>query len=106
VSYAIVVVIALAVGAVVYAVTLRLSIPPDTSSFDPEGPVTGGEPLRAPGVTYVPVSVGAPVSWRSRSISLLALVALIMVCATAIAVALYQVGWIIVRVIIHKLQTS
>lgn len=105
-GYAVVVVAALAVGVAVYVLTLRRSTLPDTSSFGSQGSEIAGGPVRSSSVTYVPVSPETPVSWQSRSISLLGLVALVMVCAATIAVALYQVGSVLIRVIIHKLQSS
>jgi hypothetical protein len=105
-AYVIVVGAALVVGAAVYVSAARRSTQSDTGPFDPPpaGGVAGS--VQAPDVTYVPVGSAGPVSWQTRSISLLALVALIMVCASAIGVALYKVGAILVRVVIHKIQTS
>ena len=105
-GYAVVVVTALAVGVAVYVLTLRRSTQPDTSSFGSQGSEIVGDPVRSSGVTYVPVAPGTPASWRSRLISLLGLVALVMVSAATIAVALYQVGSVLIRVIIQKLQGS
>lgn len=110
-GYAIVVAAALAVGAATYALTLRRSAGPATGSFSFQGsaaPDVGGTSSGGaawtPGVTYVPVSTGAPLSWRSRSIGALGLVALITVCASAIGVALYQVGSFLWRLFIQKIQ--
>ena len=110
-GYAIVVTAALAVGAATYALTLLRSAPPATGSFsfpgavarDVGGTSSSGAPW-TPGVTYVPVSTEAPLSWRSRSIGVLGLVALIMVCASTVGVALYQVGSFLWRLFIQKVQ--
>lgn len=105
-GYVVVVAAALAVGVAVYVVTLRRSTASDTRSFDYPGSEVSGGPRRSTGVTYVPVAAGSPVSWRSRSIGLAGLVALVLVCAVTIAVTLYKVGSVLIRVIIHKLQSS
>jgi hypothetical protein len=106
-AYVIVVGAALVVGAVVYVSIARRSTQPDTGSFDPPRPGEAvAASVRASDVTYVPVGRPGPISWQTRSISLLGLVAMIMVCASAIGVALYKVGAILVRMIIHKIQTS
>ena len=104
--YAVVVMAALAVGVIVYVLTLRRSNLPDTRSFGHQGPEISGAPVHVSGVTYIPVATGTPASWRSRSTSLVGLVALITVCAATIAVTLYKVGSVLIRVIIHKLQGS
>ena len=106
-GYVVVVAVAVAVGATVYVVTMRRSAPPDTESFLPPAVEPAPDRIRASDITYVPVaSGGARVSWQTRSISLLALVALALVSASAIAVSLYKVGSLLIRVIIHKLQNS
>lgn len=103
-GYAVVVAAALAVGVAVYALTLRRSTPPDTDPFAYQGSAARRDAAHPSEVTSVPVDTGTPVSWQSRSISLLGLVAFVMVFATTIAVAIYQVGSVLVRAIIRKLQ--
>lgn len=105
-AYAIVVVVSAVVGASAYVITIRRSSPEGSSSFDPRGPEPADEPASDPDVSYIPVGDDARISWQSRSISVLGLVALVMVVASAIAVSLYQVGGMLVRFVIHKLQNS
>ena len=110
-GYAIVVAAALSAGGATYVLTVRRSARPATRSFsfqgseapDANGTASGGAAW-TPGVTYVPVSAEAPLSWRSRSVGLLGLAALIMMCASAIGLALYQVGSFLWRLFIQKMQ--
>jgi hypothetical protein len=102
VGYAIVVVLSVGVGAVVYSASMRRARPHHASSFDRADP-EGADAERD--VMYVPVTPSA-VSWQTRSIGLLGLVALVMVCASAIALALYSVGSLLIRLLIHKLANA
>lgn len=83
--YLLVVVIAAAVGAIVYLMSLQAGPYPDGGGF-------GSEPESAPtppaGGAYVPVSTSRP-DWQTRLTGFLGLLILVVVGSVVLAVALY-----------------
>ena len=96
-AYLLVFVCSLAVGGVVFAVSLRRPVVrPSSSGFDPPGV---GEPPRAgPDTAYVPVAT-APPSWHTRLTGALGLLISIAAAAVALAVGVYAFGAAIGRLI-------
>jgi hypothetical protein len=103
VGYAIVVVMSVVVGVGVYSISTHRAHAYHATSFDPQDR-EGGD--TEPDVMYVPVTPGRSVSWQTRSIGLLGLVALVMVCASAAAFAVYTMGSLLIRLLIHKLANA
>lgn len=84
----------LAVGGVVFAVSLRRPAAATSSSgFDPAEP-----PAAGPGTAYLPVAT-APPSWHTRLTGALGLLISIAVAAIALAVGIYTFGSAIGRLI-------
>lgn len=128
-GYIIVVALALAVGALVYLVSMRLG--DATDSTDRAGPrmrpaKTRADPLgrradpslpEAPlplepsvaseggGGSYIPVSGGRP-SWQSRLNGAMGLVVAISVAAITLAIALYEAGSLIVRLMSNAAKSG
>lgn len=104
-GYAIVAGMSAAAGVSAYLVTMRRSVPRDNRSFEPGGPAEMVEAGDLPS-GYIPVVPDASASWRSRSIGVLGLVALVLTVASVLAISLYQFGGMLIRLIIEKLQNS
>ncbi len=102
--YLAVLLVSLAVGAVVYVVSLRgeepVAVGFEPSEPTPEPPATGTEPPRPrPGYTYLQVPVVGRPSPAERLQGLLGSLALVVMGAAALAFALWALGALIARTI-------
>jgi hypothetical protein len=96
-GYLIVVALSVAVGAAVYAATLRSgSDRPAAVGFDgPDGgPDGSGVETPGPGYTYLRVATKGP-SWQDRILGFVGLVVLVVVSAAALAFGIYQLGHLV-----------
>jgi hypothetical protein len=93
------------VGVLVYRLSVRVGGASRSASagavaetFDDaqEGPTFAGEPT--PGTAYLPVFTSAP-SWQTRLIGLIGLVLMVAAAGALLAIALYQAGALIARLL-------
>lgn len=104
-GYVVVLVLAVGVGAAVYWISMRWGpgAPPDVEEWKGTEPVAGGAALEAGAVpvppnggSYIPVTPGRP-SWQSRLGGVMGLVLAVSVAAIVLALALYEAGSLIAR---------
>ncbi|MEP7059556.1 MAG: hypothetical protein ABI828_02385 [Actinomycetota bacterium] len=101
-AYAIVIGAALSAGATAYALTMWRSRDRGSFSFDGalEAEAQDGS-FWGPMTAWFTGGSDATSSWQARTVGLLGLIALVMVCATAIAFSLYQGGLMLWRLFIR-----
>jgi hypothetical protein len=99
------------VGVLVYRLSVRVGGASRSASagaisdgFDdvPGGPASSGTPA-FPGTAYLPVSTSAP-SWQTRLIGLIGLVLMVAAAGGLLAIAMYQVGALIARLLSHAAE--
>jgi hypothetical protein len=106
-SYVMVLLIALAVGAAVYVLVLRLGAdsgpPTDVGEWSsaPSPPTAPAESRAVPEGNYVPVAPSTP-SWHSRLGGVMGLVIAVTAAALGIAAGLYLIG----HVVAHLIQSA
>jgi hypothetical protein len=102
VRYVLVLLASLAVGALVYVVSLRTAEGrPSTAGFEPAPPGEGPSPGEAPppGYTYLQVEVThGPSAWE-RIQGLLGSLALVAIAAVGLALSTYAIGTLVGRIV-------
>lgn len=100
-EYVLILATSVGVGVLVYRLSVRVGGASRSSSVGAVAPAyddAQGEPASpgAPGTAYLPVSTSAP-SWQTRLIGLIGLVLMVAMAGALLAVALYQAGALIAR---------
>lgn len=110
-EYVLILASSVGVGVLVYRLSVRVGGASRSSSAGavaegyndaPAGPSAGPT---APGTAYLPVSTSEP-SWQSRLIGLLGLVLMVAAAGTLLAIALYQAGALIARLLSHAAESG
>jgi hypothetical protein len=103
-EYVLILAASVGVGVLVYRLSVRVGGASRSTSagavaegFDdvPGDPASSGG---SPGTAYLPVSTSAP-SWQTRLIGVIGLVLMVAVAGTLLAIALYQAGALIARLL-------
>jgi hypothetical protein len=99
-EYVLILATSVGVGVLVYRLSVRVGGASRSSSVGAVAPAyddAQGEPVSpGAGTAYLPVSTSAP-SWQTRLIGLIGLVLMVAMAGALLAVALYQAGALIAR---------
>jgi len=98
--YLLVTLVSIGVGALVYAVSMRVGRPEAAAvGFGPDPASTEGRLEAAPGYTYLQVPVTRGPSFGERLQGFVGSLVAIVIGALALAGALYAIGWLVARTI-------
>ena len=95
-TYALVLLVAIWVGAAVFVLSVRDVPPPTDGGFGRESSLP--PPPAASGTAYVPVTTSAP-DWQTRLQGVLGLAISIVLAALGLAIAVYAVGSVIAHAV-------